>query len=548
METNRIDLALALIGNGSQARSADSGSNGTFANLLFDAAGVNQLQMKPMETYALRRRFDDCPTQQIDLRQKSVANVDRRDANRKLQAGWNGESAASISPSSANPPKLIAYQAHVSHSAGYGDASSGDISKFAADKAVDPISDTKASESEREAMIDGDDCGKQSNGGDMNESGASLLSIIAPIAVADETSITSEFDFSAVSAAPTTHNEVMDLAGALPEEIATAAVLTATAALPIGTGLLNEANDVAALPADETPNNGAATIAVSQSVTFSAILVLNDTADDTAAQTKSHINAIAARGEQQIEDAASSFRRNTGGQRRNHANGTGTTAQQATAAQQPAATSTPTTGVYSSSTTSLAGTTVTNGVIPVGFESDLGGTAGFQAWNLHLGQGSASRRGEFVGNLRQHLQNLPAHEQVALSIQRSVRDGNGSITLQLSPSELGRIHLKLNIDEENNVQASIVVERPATLELLQRDMKSLERTLQDAGLRAGPGDLSFSLQGGDSESFASEFGSGNGNGSGSDGLSNGGDGAEEAPAAERIAIVDTADGLVDVQA
>jgi flagellar hook-length control protein FliK len=360
--------------------------------------------------------------------------------------------------------------------------------------------------------------------------------------------VVAEFGLDAVAAvAANAPTATAPTAGeATPEDIAAAAVLAATAALP-------EPAIAADVPQGDGVAVGTATAEATddhqkkQGVTFAATLALTETADDAAAQAEGQLNAATTENERQLEDAGSSFRRNASGQRRNPGNGTGTTGNTPAHAQQPATTpATPTTEVQATTSANPLASP-TSGVAPLGFDTGLGNSAGLPGWNLHLAQGNALRRGDFVANLRQQLQNLPVHEQVALSIQRSLRDGGGSITLQLSPSELGRIHLKLSIDEEKNAQASVMVERPATLELLQRDMKALERALQDAGLKAGPGDLSFSLQGGDPESFAREFGSGNGNGGSGSGLSNGGDGADELPAAGPVAVVDTADGWVDVQ-
>ena len=180
---------------------------------------------------------------------------------------------------------------------------------------------------------------------------------------------------------------------------------------------------------------------------------------------------------------------------------------------------------------------------PLSLEGGFGAAAGM-GWNLNMMQGAANRRPEFLANLRQHLQNLPTHEQVALGIQRAARDGGGSITMQLSPTELGRIRVKLDIDDEKNVRANVSVERPATLDLLQRDIKALERALQDAGLKMDQGDLSFNLHRGDEESFARAFG-GNGQGSGP---FEAGNADEDMPAElNQPTIVATGDGLVDVQ-
>jgi flagellar hook-length control protein FliK len=126
-------------------------------------------------------------------------------------------------------------------------------------------------------------------------------------------------------------------------------------------------------------------------------------------------------------------------------------------------------------------------------------------WMTHLAQGAAGKRADFVAQLRQHLQNLPAHEQVAVHIQRAVREGTGKFSIQLSPSELGRIQVKLEIGEDKRVTAAVTVERPSTLELLQRDVKGLERALHNAGLTMEGGDLSFSLGRGSDQDFAQDL-------------------------------------------
>jgi hypothetical protein len=126
-------------------------------------------------------------------------------------------------------------------------------------------------------------------------------------------------------------------------------------------------------------------------------------------------------------------------------------------------------------------------------------------WSLHLAQGTTGRRADFVAQLRQHLQNLPIQEQVAVHVQRALREGAGRVSIQLSPEELGRIHVKLDIDKDKRVTAAVTVERSSTLDLLQRDVKGLERALQDAGLNMDSGDLSFSLGHGGDQEFAQDL-------------------------------------------
>lgn len=165
-------------------------------------------------------------------------------------------------------------------------------------------------------------------------------------------------------------------------------------------------------------------------------------------------------------------------------------------------------------------------------------------WTLHLAQGAAAKRPDFIAQLRQHLQDLPAHEQVAVNIQRALREGTGRLSIQLSPAELGKIHVKLEIDEEKRVTAAVTVEKPSTLELLQRDARALERALQEAGLKMDRNDLSFSLGRQDGEGFARDLGQ--------SARSNAAGGSAEMEAAANdpaapVAELDTASGLVNLE-
>jgi hypothetical protein len=178
------------------------------------------------------------------------------------------------------------------------------------------------------------------------------------------------------------------------------------------------------------------------------------------------------------------------------------------------------------------------------FDQALSEDSTGQGWALHLAQGAAGKRPDFVAQLRQHLQNLPAHEQVAVHLQRAVREGTNKFSIQLSPAELGNIHVKLEIDEEKRVTAAVTVERPSTLELLQRDTKGLERALHNAGLNMEGGDLSFSLGRGDQD-FAQDLRQSGASATGGSVLDAESDGDQpEIPVAQ---VTDTAAGVVNLQ-
>ena len=87
----------------------------------------------------------------------------------------------------------------------------------------------------------------------------------------------------------------------------------------------------------------------------------------------------------------------------------------------------------------------------------------------------------------------PATQSVAATISKAAQSGEQrNITLHLEPPELGRVRIVMSFGGDKTLKAHMLVERPETYLMLQRDAQTLERTLQDAGLDA-EGGLSFEL-------------------------------------------------------
>lgn len=107
-------------------------------------------------------------------------------------------------------------------------------------------------------------------------------------------------------------------------------------------------------------------------------------------------------------------------------------------------------------------------------------------------------------------------DQVAVEIRKGVAAGKDSITIKLNPAELGKIDVKMEINDDGTLRASIAVEKSETLDLLQKDTRGLERALQNAGLQADSGSLNFSLSGQGNNS-AEQFETTSNSGSGADG-------------------------------
>jgi len=90
---------------------------------------------------------------------------------------------------------------------------------------------------------------------------------------------------------------------------------------------------------------------------------------------------------------------------------------------------------------------------------------------------------------------------LAVEIASQARAGNSRFEIRLDPPELGRIDVRLDIDRDGNVTSRLVVERADTYDLLRRDQSTLERALQQAGLRTSDNALEFSLR---DQSFANQ--------------------------------------------
>lgn len=85
-------------------------------------------------------------------------------------------------------------------------------------------------------------------------------------------------------------------------------------------------------------------------------------------------------------------------------------------------------------------------------------------------------------------------EQVSVQIQRAVAQGADRINIKLHPAHLGRVEVRLDIAADGQLSAVIMAEKPDTLELLQRDIKGLEKALQQAGLGTDSDSFNFGLK------------------------------------------------------
>jgi|GEM_PF-986029 len=83
---------------------------------------------------------------------------------------------------------------------------------------------------------------------------------------------------------------------------------------------------------------------------------------------------------------------------------------------------------------------------------------------------------------------------VPVTLGMKAMGGASRFDIRLDPAELGRIAVSLDIDDEGTVKARLVVDRVETLQLLQRDARTLERAFEQAGLKPSEDGIDLSLR------------------------------------------------------
>ncbi|NVJ96553.1 MAG: flagellar hook-length control protein FliK [Alphaproteobacteria bacterium] len=95
-------------------------------------------------------------------------------------------------------------------------------------------------------------------------------------------------------------------------------------------------------------------------------------------------------------------------------------------------------------------------------------------------------------------------QQLNMHVSKAIKAGQQEFTVRLDPAELGRVQVKLAFEKDGSIQTRVIVERPETLELLQKDAKGLERAISSAGHKTDGG-IQFSLDTNDEQSAGRAF-------------------------------------------
>lgn len=124
--------------------------------------------------------------------------------------------------------------------------------------------------------------------------------------------------------------------------------------------------------------------------------------------------------------------------------------------------------------------------------------------------GTAQQAAATPAQTFQSMLHTPPSDQVALHLVKAANQKLDAIEISLHPAELGQVNVQLTIAADGTVNAMVRADNQATLDLLMRDQRSLQQSLQDAGLKTTDNSLSFMLndQGRNPNQFAQQRQSG----------------------------------------
>lgn len=93
-----------------------------------------------------------------------------------------------------------------------------------------------------------------------------------------------------------------------------------------------------------------------------------------------------------------------------------------------------------------------------------------------------------------YINHKPVTEQVHVAVRKAASDGLENITVQLDPIDLGRVEVSIQTNRDGLTSISFMVDKPETFDHLSRDARSLERALQESGVKTDTGSMQFNLR------------------------------------------------------
>jgi len=87
-------------------------------------------------------------------------------------------------------------------------------------------------------------------------------------------------------------------------------------------------------------------------------------------------------------------------------------------------------------------------------------------------------------------------KEMGLEIARRVSAGGDELVIRMDPAELGRINVRMAVNEQGQLRAIVSADMPTVLEALRSDLSQLNRALEQAGVRTDAQSFRFDQGGG----------------------------------------------------
>lgn len=73
--------------------------------------------------------------------------------------------------------------------------------------------------------------------------------------------------------------------------------------------------------------------------------------------------------------------------------------------------------------------------------------------------------------------------EMGIQIARRVASGGDELVIRLDPAELGRINIRMSVNEQGQLRAVVAADAPSVVETIRSDISELTRALEQAGVR-----------------------------------------------------------------
>ena len=108
-------------------------------------------------------------------------------------------------------------------------------------------------------------------------------------------------------------------------------------------------------------------------------------------------------------------------------------------------------------------------------------------------QTASGTPGSFV-NYMNSANSSQTTQTIALQIHRNAQTQVDTFRMQLHPTDLGQLEVRLKFSKDGTMKAHLVADKPETLNMLQKDSAQLQKMLEQSGLQLDGNALSFDLR------------------------------------------------------